>query len=467
MKNIIYLFGILLLISCESELDLTPLAQNSAENFYNTESDLEQAVIATYDGVQSNMRPGLHDHFGEVRSDNTYNFATTPAGGAYADFDNFNLTSSNSRLNPYWSNSYQTIQRANIVLSRIGDISMDDDKREVRKGEVKFLRALTYFYLVQIWGDVPLVLEETTDPMAFIGVLRDPAEDVYSQIILDLTEAVSALPTQVATEDDGRVTKGAANSLLARVNLVLNQYDQVIEYTDKVINSGLYELDSDYSAIFDYHQNSNEEIFKIHFKSGTNSEGFPYLNVNHDYNNTASRDLMNTYENDARFKYVVDTTGIETYFGRKIHNEVVNSDNTIDIKIIILRYADILLMKAEALNALNYPSTEALEILNTVHTRVSGNEEEYTLSDFSSQNDFLDAILNERRIEFAFENLRWFDLVRTDRAIEVMNSKNVGGNNPNAASALPYSFTEKHLLFPIPQEQIDASGGSITQNPGY
>lgn len=466
MKKLIYIFGIIFLVSCQSDLDLKPLAQNSVNNFYNTASDIEQAVLATYDGVQSNMRPGYQDHFGEVRSDNTYNFATTPRG-AYADFDNFNLSSNNPRLNEYWKNAYSTIQRVNIVLARIDKITMDDQLKEIRKGEVKFIRALTYFYLVQIWGDVPLVLDETTNPLSFIGEPRDPLEDVYDQIIIDLKEAAAELPEDFDEANEGRVTKGAANSLLTRVYLVLNQYDKVVKFADEVINSGVYGLEQNYSSIFDYHEQSKEVIFKISFKSGTNSEGFSYLNVNHDYNNTAARDFMETFKNDARLDAVVDTSLIKTYYSPKIHNENVNSDNTIDIKIIILRYADVLLMKAEALNALQYPSPEALKLLNSVKTRMENNDVEFRQQDFSSKNEFLNEILNERRIEFSFENLRWFDLIRTGKAMEIMKMKNVGGDKPNAGSALPFTFQKENLLFPIPQAQIDASGGSIQQNPGY
>ena len=466
MKYLLYITLFFALISCESYIDLKPLAENSVDNFYNTASDMEQAVIAAYDGLQTSVRPGYLDHFAEVRSDNTYDFATTPAGGAYADFDNFNLTSANDRLNVFWHNSYLTIQRANIVLNRIDAITMDETIKENRKGEVKFIRALTYFYLVQIWGDVPLVVEETTDPISFIGQTRTPVAEVYNQIITDLTEAVDELPATVNNANYGRVTQGAALGLLARVYLVRKDYRKVIEYTDRVINSGGYALDADYAGIFDYSKKGNEIIFEVVFKSGTNSEGFPYLNVNHDYNNTAARDFMETFKNDPRLDAIVDTSNIATYYGNKVHNEIVNTDNTIDIKSVILRYADILLMKAEALNELQYLSEEALDLLNQVHTRAKPNLA-FTIADFTSKNQFLDAILNERRIEFAFENLRWFDLVRTGKAIEVMSAKNTGGNKPNSASALPFTISENDLLFPVPQVQIDASSGSLTQNPGY
>lgn len=464
-----YLFPFLLILtlaSCKSYIDLKPLSENSVDNFYKTESDINQGVVATYDGIQTLMRPGYLDHFGEVRSDNSYNFATTPVGGAYADFDNFNLTSANTYLNNFWHSSYTAIQRANIVLNRIDAINMDENLKRIRKGEVKFLRALAYFYLVQIWGDVPLVADETKDPMSFIGQQRTPAQQIYNQIITDLGEAAEMLPQTYSATEEGRVTKSAADALLARVYLVRKDFPKVLEYTNKVISAAKHTLDKDYSNIFRYSGKSDEVIFKISFKSGTNSEGFPYLNVNHDYNNTASRDLMESYKNDPRLAANVKESGIKTYYSTKIHNENVGADNTIDIKIVVLRYADILLMKAEALNETGFPNSEALNLLNQVRTRFTANQP-IVQSQLSSKKDWQNVLMHERRIEFAFENLRWFDLVRTDLAKEVMTEKRFGGDRTNSASALPYTFADRDLLFPVPQVQIDASGGSLAQNPGY
>lgn len=466
MKQILSLILLLSLVSCKKYIDLKPLSENSVDNFYKTAADIDQAVNATYDGVQGLMRPGYLDHFGEVRSDNSYNFATTPAGGANADFDNFNLTSANGPLNSYWHSSYLAIQRANIVLNRIEEIQMDENVKNTRKGEVRFLRGLIYFYLVQIWGDVPLVVEETTDAMSFIGQTQTPKEQVYAQILEDLTQAAALLPDVQTGVNEGRATKGAANALLARVSLVRKDYPKVIEYANKVINSGLYDLDANYASIFNYSSASKEVIFKIVFKNGTNSEGFPNQNVNHDYNNTASRDLMTTFANDPRLAANVTESGIKTYYSNKLHNLNVGSDNTLNIRMVVLRYADVLLMKAEALNETSFPNAEALSLLNRVRTRFPANQP-IAASAFSSKDQWLNILLNERRIEFAFENLRWFDLLRTGKAKEVMTAKSGGGNNPNAASALPYTFQDRDLLFPVPQVQIDASGGSLKQNPGY
>lgn len=465
IKGALVLFSTCLLASCSSFLDVTPLSDNSVENFYKTEREIDQAVVAIYDGVQTLVRPGYLDHFGEVVSDNSYNFATTPNGGAYADFDNFNLQTNNNFINRFWEAAYNGVQRANVVLNRIEGVEIEATKKNILKGEALFLRALTYSYLTQIWGDVPLVLDETKNPMDHIGRVRDSRAAVTEQIIQDLTAAVGFLPESYSAVDEGRVTKGAAHALLARLYLIEKDYAKVIQHADHVIGSGQYRLDDSYENFFNPNAGSAENIFYISFKSGTNSEGFPYQNINHDYNNTASYDLRATYKDDPRLAMNVAPTNIGTFYSKKIHNEEVNNDNTIDVRIVVIRYADVLLMKAEALNQQSFPNAEALKLLNAVRDRAD--MKLYSSADVASSQDFQTKLMAERRIEFAFENLRWFDLIRTGTAVDVMSNKGKGGQNENSASALPYTFDKAYLLFPIPQAQIDASANSLTQNPGY
>lgn len=465
MKNIQLYIALFLFSSCSSFIDVTPLSDNSVENFYKTEQEIDQAVVAVYDGVQTLVRPAYLDLFGEITSDNSYNFATTPNGGANANFDNFNLATNNIYLNRFWTASYAAVQRANIVLSRMEGVTIPEEKKNQRKGEALFLRSLVYFYLVQIWGDVPLILDETKNPISHIEKVRDKKAEILTQIIADLKIAEALLPLSYAAADQGRATKGATQALLARIYLHTKEYTNVVEYADKVIHSNLYQLDTDYETFFDTRKVSQENIFVINFKSGTNSEGYPFSNVNHDYDNTASYDLMNYYKNDPRLNFNVAPTAINTFYSKKIHNTLVNNDNTINVRIIILRYADVLLMKAEALNNLSYPATDALQLMNTVRKRSGLNELMFT--DLASKEQFQDKLMDERRIEFAFENLRWFDLVRTGMATQVMSVKNFGGQRENSASGLPYTFKDSFLLFPVPQAQIDASAGRLSQNLGY
>lgn len=465
MRHLHLYIAIFIMSSCSSFIDVTPLSDNSVDNFYKTEQEMDQAVVAIYDGVQTLVRPAYLDLFAEITSDNTYNFATTPNGGANANFDNFNLATNNTYLNRFWTASYAAIQRSNIVLSRIDAVTIPDLKKNGRKGEALFLRSLVYFYLVQIWGDVPLVLDETKNPISHIDKGRDAKSKILDQILVDLKSAEEFLPVTYGSIDQGRVTKGAAQALLARVYLHMKDYPNVIDYTNKVISSSNYELDVEYETFFDTKKVSKENIFVINFKSGTNSEGYPFSNVNHDYDNTASYDLMNYFKDDPRLNFNVSPTAINTFYSKKLHNTAVNTDNTINVRIIVLRYADILLMKAEALNFTNYPNTEALTLVNKVRNRSGLSAVSFV--DLSSKYLFHNKLMDERRIEFAFENLRWFDLVRTGMASQVMSVKNLGGQRENSASGLPYTFKDTFLLFPIPQTQIDASGGNLIQNPGY
>lgn len=465
MKNIQLYIALFLFSSCSSFIDVTPLSDNSVDNFYKTEQEIDQAVVSIYDGVQTLVRPAYLDLFGEITSDNSYNFATTPNGGANANFDNFSLATNNTYLNRFWTASYAAIQRANIVLSRMEGVTIAEQKKNQRKGEALFLRSLVYFYLVQIWGDVPLVLDETKNPISHIEKTRDKKLEILNQIISDLKIAEDLLPASYTAIDQGRATKAASQALLARIYLHMKEYTKVVEYTDKVINSKLYTLDTQYETFFDTKKVSQENIFVINFKSGTNSEGYPFSNINHDYDNTASYDLMNYYKSDPRLNFNVAPTAINTFYSKKIHNTLVNSDNTINVRIIVLRYADILLMKAEALNNISYPNNDAIGLVNEVRKRSGLND--LTFTDLISKELFQLKLMDERRIEFAFENLRWFDLVRTGMASKVMSTKNFGGQRENSGSGLPYTFKDEFVLFPVPQAQIDASGGKLSQNLGY
>jgi len=469
--RIVYIFLIACMVmGCNEDfIDLAPASDQNASSFYADASDIEQAVVAVYDALQSPYADNSLDHFAEVRSDNTFNDNTTQGGGSRADFDNFNLESSNGMLNDAWTSHYRGIQRANIVLNRIEGISdMSDQLKQTRSGEAKFLRAIFYFNTVRIWGDVPLVLEETTNPLDGLNVTRDPASQVYEQIEKDLTEAIAALP-QINDTDIGRATVGAAQALLGKVYLTQGKYQDAVDILRQV--SG-YSLLPNFAEVFDLANENNEEsIFEVQFQSGTNGEGFNSSRFTEtDANNRPSPNIMNVFQAnlDDRFDVSVDTTENGNFFSGK-QAEIRGSDGDFGFNIIVLRYADVLLMLAEAQNELAYSNSmatgSAFDNLNKVRARANANL--YTSTDLPDQQSFREAIAFERRLELAFENHLWFDLVRTGKAVETMNAANAGGTDQNKASELPFVMQEHQTLFPIPLAQIDASGGSISQNPNY
>lgn len=472
MKNILFLFIFITLFTACSEdfIDLAPISDQSTANFYKNQTDLDQAVIAAYDALQDGAQYGGNgfDHFMEVVSDNSFNDNTTQNSGQRAQFDNFQVTSNNTLLNDAWNSCYKGIQRCNIVLNRIDNIEMSDSLKNIRKGEVKFIRALTYFNLVRIWGDIPLVINEVKDPFEGFDHTRNSQDEVYLQIIKDLEEAITSLPNNFKTPDVGRATKGAAQTLLGKVYLTRKQYQQAVTVLEQVINTNTYKLLPNFADIFKVsNKNNAESIFEVQYKSGTSAEGNGTTDPTQgqDVNNKPSNNIVTLFKanTDTRFDASIQITTGSPYVKKRV--DARGSDGTFGFNTMVLRYADVLLMAAEALNEIGYNNGKAFDYLNQVRTRAKATP--YTTTDLANQESFRQAMDKERRLELAFENHRWFDLLRTGKALEVMNAANAGGNSPNAASALAFTMKAHQVLFPLPQTQIDASAGQLKQNQGY
>ena len=220
ITNYIKMLVVLIVFTaCENDLDTAPEDRFTAGSFYKNASDIDAAVNAAYGGLQKNGLYGFNYHILiETRSDNTFEEEPSNSGG-FGDVDLFNRVTTNSVFRQTWVDSYVTIQAANIVLNRIDAITdMDNALKETRKGEMKFIRALVYYNLVNLYGAVPLVLQETTNPTDYFGQGRTSVQDVFTQIIKDLDEASDALPE---SNDIGRANKGASLILLGKAHLTL------------------------------------------------------------------------------------------------------------------------------------------------------------------------------------------------------------------------------------------------------
>lgn len=458
---------LIMALSCEDQLETNAISNVTSDNFYQTEADIEQAVVASYDALQSEGQYGFNFMmFMEIRSDNAFVESPTNVGGEFGEFDLFALTPGNSRIENTWNSCYRGIQRCNIVLNRIGDIDMDATLKNTRIGEVKFLRALTYFNLVRLWGDVPLVITETTDPFEAFSIGRSSVSAVYDQIVLDLSEAVQVLPQN---NDVGRATKGAAQTLLGKVHLTLKNWIEANTILNDVFG---YALHPNFENNFGIaNENGQESIFEVQFQAG-NGEGSPYPNQvapvgsadellngigSQRGENIPANDLYNSFENnDVRRDVSIGTVTSGTRYAKKLVDIPV-ADFDSNLNVIVLRYADILLMRAEALNEIGYTAGgEAFTLLNQIRTRAGLSS--LTATELPDQSSFRNAVLEERRHEFVSENQRWFDLLRTNKAIEVMN-----------ASTSAFSVSDFQLLYPIPLSAIDAINNSsiFPQNPGY
>ncbi|UZR98422.1 RagB/SusD family nutrient uptake outer membrane protein [Chondrinema litorale] len=467
MKNIhifilIAIFG--LLASCEDELYQDPITDKSASNFYNTETEIEEAVIGVYAKLQAGSLYGLYiPIIGEIPSDNTFDEVPANDGGNYGQLDEFTTITTNSLITNIWKQSYQGIQRANTLINRIAEVPFEDETvKASRLGEMQFVRAILYFNLVRLYGDVPLVTEETTNPNDYFGQERTAADQVYTQIISDLESAIQNLPT--TQPETGRIRKTAAQALLGKVHLTLQNYSEAVSVLSEVKNSGQHTLLAEPAEIFELESENNAEIiFDIQFASGLNgndegSNMFQQTSPSGTISgakghNLPTVSLYNLYEeNDKRFQAFMGVTSEGIPFSKKL-KEPSGEPSDGGSNVIVLRYADVLLMLAEAQNELGETGA-ALNNLNLVRERAGISE-----ISSNSQDEIREAIEMERRLELVSEGHRWFDLVRTGKAISVMNDW-------FSSQGINISIDQNDLLMPIPQSQIDTDP-AITQNPGY
>lgn len=467
--------------SCsKSFLDLKPQNQGSVDNFYKTAADIDQAVAGAYDALQNTGEYGQNFvYFMEVSSDNSKQESITNSSGVYGDFDLFRVVPANTVLDQTWKVCYSGILRCNTILNRIGGITMEDAVKTTRQGEVKFLRALTYFNLVRIWGPVSLVTKEITNPYDAFELGRTNTDTVYTQIIADLQEAITILPASYTGKNIGRVTKIAAQTLLAKVYLTQKNYSAaaaqlkaVIDYANA--NPNALTLLPAYADIFKVtNENSKESIFEVQFLKGGVGEGSRFVNLFAPANTTQftngvgtalgdnepTANLISAYTaGDARKDATIGTLADgRTYAKKFVGQDVPGLANDAGNNFIVLRFADVLLMYAEVLNETAYDASgngDAWTCLNRVHQRAGLTA--FATTDLPDQNSFRLAVENERRLELAFENHRWFDLVRTGRVLTVMNASGGG-----------FTVKDHQLVFPVPQSQVDTNPDKIEQNPRY
>ncbi|PRY21928.1 putative outer membrane starch-binding protein [Spirosoma oryzae] len=458
------LSSMLLLSACEDNLFQEPQASKVLSNFLRNETESEEYVNAVYANLQASGLYGLYlPAAGEIQSDNTFDEVPANDDGIYGQLDQFTVIPSNGIVTAVWTQSYRAIQKANVVLNRIGSITYATDAtRQSRIGEMKFIRALLYFNLVRLYGDVPLVTQETTDPNAYFGQGRAASSQVYDQIKKDLTEAISVLPA--TTSQPGRVVKTAAQTLLAKVYLTQKNYADAQTLLQAVVSSGQHTLLSSPSDVFSISNENNKEIiFAVQFASGVNgnTEGstlFQQFSPSGTVSgakghNLPTKSLYALYTSaDKRKSAYLTATSSGTPWSKKFTQPTtVITDGGSDV--VVLRYADVLLMLAEVQNELGNTSGAATN-LNLIRTRAGLDNTTAT-----TQADLRTAIDLERRFELVGEGHRWFDLLRSGNAVSVMN-------NWFAANNSQITITTNSLLLPIPQSQVNTDP-SIKQNPGY
>ena len=485
-KNIVFiLLASVLGISCHKDyVELDPISSASSNNFYTSANDFLNAINATY-GILQTFAFGTGEFiFGDLPSDDTYAYPGTCVSG-HCDFDNYvvlpSATTAANVLNNRWNDLYRGISRANIVLTRIQNITMDNALKNRIIGEAKFLRAYFYFNLVRTFGDVPLSLTEITATADAFTYGREPASKVYAAIEKDLAEAAASLPVTYAAADAGRISNGAAKGMLARVLLYQKKYTDAALLLKGIIDSKTYGLAANYADVFRPDNGNNKEIlFAVQYSKGGIGEGTPrylaFAPINSGNSvqlgggvsvNQPTPDIEAAFEPGDTRKDVSMANGyisangafvVNSYI-KKYIDKTMTAVNEASTDMPVLRYADILLMYAECLNEAGQPGA-ALPYLGEVRNRAG-----LVNKIISTQDEMRLAIEQERRVELCFEGLRFFDLVRTGRLLPVMNSYFQKYNIINNGILVQVKDYQK--VFPVPQSQIDINPAKIIQNQGY
>ena len=465
--------------SCDDFLEEKPKDRIAVTNSYTTEQDAFSAVNAVYAHLNSQS----FDTFGGVYHSSFWvtiglasdEMSNNQAGQAPLDqLSTFTYGPDNATIYDVWKQHYKAITLANIAIARIPAIEMDEALKARLLNEAKFLRGLLYFDLVRMFGRIPLLINEIESTTPEISEV----DAIYAQIISDLTDAENLPVDQV--DGRGRATKGAAKALLAKVYLTLKDYEKCAIKTQEVIDLGVYGLWDDFVDIYKIaNRGIKEAIFSVGFGDAggkitfwevsqfhvrllppalvnagvtTNTLGWqvPTEDLAASYPPADERgpaSVFNSFnETVAGTDYNVpfDKYYFRKYWDVTVPGEFQAKESNQDFPLI--RYADVLLMRAEALNELD-ESGEAHDYLNMVRNRAGLDD-----LDGLSQTDFLDAVLEERKLEFAAEGHRWFDLVRTGK-LETLVPLAKPGVTPQA----------RHYLFPIPQRERDLNP-NLAQN---
>ena len=488
----ISLLTLLFSVGCkESFYDIKPQGQLTAENFFQTEEHAQLATAAVYN-VLRNWEIHVFAYMGctDIISDDSDKGSEPNDALFLLDIDNFIFDASNVAAVTLWQGYYRAIFRANIAIERIPEVKANETLKKRLIAESKFLRAYFYFNLVRWYGDIPLITKQLTQND--FKQSRAKTTEVYTQIIADLKDAITNLPekSQYASADLGRATKGAARGLLSKVYLTTKDYVNAEKYALEVINSNEYSLLSDYGKIFTKEgENSSESLFEVQCTAtedrvnyDTNYDGGSQYNevqgVRGNPNlgwgfNRPSDSFIGEFEpGDPRREATILYEGevlpdgsaiieknprvFNARFNQKAWvpaHPAYNGNGPGNIR--LLRYADVLLIAAEALNE-NGKTADALKYLNQVRKRARGAINGILPDVTTTEKTALrTAVWHERRVELGLEQHRWFELLRTGQVETAMQK--VGKN----------FVKNKHELLPIPQTEIDLSAGTLSQNPGY
>jgi hypothetical protein len=478
-----------LMCGCDDFLNENPESTYTTESFYTSQKDFEYAITSVY-AEQQDLYDGTYGllRMNNTRSDDTdCNDFNTYSDG-YATFtDNASVQATRE----IYSSLYVIIERTNFILIRIDDIEFTDSNlKNYIKGEAHALRGWAYHTLGVLFGGIPLIVDAEYTVNEIRQIKRSTQEETFSQAIADYRKAFDLLPEVWDSENIGRVTKYAAKALEGRLYMFQGNYSSAQTSLKDVIDSGIYSMPSDYEKSFhadNENQPNNDRIWEVQYIGGQLGEGqiFSESSLQEDYASpwnfargssaalNASKDFINNYEegdlrkefsvvNNYPIKGVVD----DRYFFIKFNHSsyTPQQSDDWDVNLPIIRYTDVLMMYAEAVNQISGPTPEAVKIINDVRGRVGLGE--LTSAQIGTKDAFLTAIKHERRMEFAYEGLRWNDLIRWGDGVSVMNNF---FQQPDQGNGMYNVEGNWRYIYAIPQEEIARYGNAdiMWQNPGY
>lgn len=486
-KNLFYTAILIMAIcvsSCKKIIELTPDSELTTAQYFKNARDMDLAVLGIYSNYQARKQTDYI--LLELPTDNLYRSTYTLVAGS-EDVDNLSITALNPLFGAFWTTTYNGIFRANSVLANINNpIDYKAGQKEQLTGEAKFMRALYYFDLVRMFGGVPKITTQLSIEEAKTTP-RATAPDIYALIVSDLKDAVAVLPNRAGIAK-GRATKAAAAALLGKVYVYLKDWANAKTYLEMVPASD-YQLLPSFSSIWRIdNEDNNEIIFAMKYVEGTNGQtlssaflpfgGKTGIATSGNESVFPSWDLHKLFATDDTRKTVSITEYYQApsppgapvnWFPHVSKFEVKHVINSSGLDIPVIRFADVVLLMAEVQYGLNRPDLALIE-LNKIRERAFGNaSRNYTPADIAASAAFTDKILLERRLEFAFENERWFDLVRFGR-LQTELSTEERGYNIATLTALTVTLQPKayYNLFPIPQSQVDTYPANVLQqNTGY
>lgn len=463
-----------LLSSCQDYLEFPPEGEIPQEQFFTSQDDAQMAVNAMYGYLRDwNISAFSYLILGSLPSDEISK-GSSPGDGSWAnDYDNFQYTKTQGQILDFWTGRYQGINLSNQVITNVPPIEMNEDVKKRMIAEATFMRAFHYYYLVRAYGGVPIIKEVPAGPE---GLVRASLEDTWAFIESDLRTAIPDLPETIPADEYGRATRWAARGLLAKVLMYREDWDACKSVSDEIITRGPYELYPDFYQLFRPEQEFCEEsLFEIVATQVSGEGGLSnsqyaetqavrgqfgwgwfvptdeLADAFDEAGDTVRKKVTILYKGDVTEDGdliegidVLEGVGFPRYNGKvyvPTRIDRITGPYGCDQNVRILRFADILLINAEAAF---HTGGDAATPLNRVRARAN-------LAPIGAPT--LQDIWEERRLELAGEQDRYWDLLRTGQAATVLTADGfeVG----------------KHEWYPIPQTEVDLSGGQLIQNPGW